>query len=452
MNRRQAGACGAALVLGVLWTSGISVGEGGAADPGGPVSYEEWFTDEAMRVDLFHTGTSEEWTYSLDEVVREPLWPGTRRHLVDPFDYGPCRFRVTDLETGRALFSQGYATLFDEWIGTGEALAGVRRTMSESVRFPWPRKPVTLHIDRRDRNGRFDEAFSLVLDPSSHLVNATVPFAEAEVLELGGAAPPAEAMDVVIVPEGYSRNDLTKLRADMKRFADSLLAGEPWSSHRERIHVRGVLALSPESGVSEPRKNIFRHTLLGASFNTFNSPRYLTVAHTKTLRQVASRAPYDVILVLVNTGRYGGGGVYNQWAIFISDNEYDEYVMHHEFGHHMGGLGDEYYQSAVSTDEELLYPPGFEPWEPNITAFLDRKRENVKWNDMIDPSTPVPTPEEEAYADVVGVFEGAGYKAKGLFRAQMDCKMFHKGLVGFCRACTRGLEAMLDYYTGEEVR
>jgi hypothetical protein len=49
------------------------------------------------------------------------------------------------------------------------------------------------------------------------------------------------------------------------------------------------------------------------------------------------------------------------------------------------------------------------------------------------------------------VFEGAGYKAKGLFRAQMDCKMFHKGIVGFCQACTRGLEAMLHYYAGEEV-
>ncbi len=452
MNRRLAGALGAAGMLAVLGLSGASGGEHGVAGPSGQPTYDEWFTDEAMRVDLFHTGTSEEWTYSLDEVVREPLWPGTRRHLIDPFDYGPIRFRITDGKTGTALFSQGYASLFDEWITTEEALAGVRRTMSESVRFPWPRQPVVLHIDRRDRNGRFNEAFTLALDPASHMVSGVTPFADAEVLELGGAAPPEKAMDVVIVPEGYSRNDLPKLRADMKRFADSLLAGEPWRSHAQSIHVRGVLALSPQSGVSEPRKHIFRDTLLGASFNTFNSPRYLTVAHTKTLRQVAARAPYDVILVLVNTGRYGGGGVYNQWAIFISDNEYDEYVMHHEFGHHMGGLGDEYYQSAVSSDEDLMYPPGHEPWEPNITAFLGGKRENVKWNDMIDPATPVPTPEEEAYGDVVGVFEGAGYKAKGLFRAQMDCKMFHKGIVGFCKACTRGLEAMLRYYTGEEVK
>jgi len=451
MDRRLAGACGAAVALGILGLSGVSGGEASAPDPGQQPAYEEWFTDEAMRVDLYHTGTSDQWTYSLDEVVREPFWPGTRRHLIDPFSYGTHRFRVTDGKSGTALFSQGYASLFDEWISTDEALAGVRRSMSESVRLPWPRKPVVLHIDRRGKDGRFQEVFTMALDPASHMVSGVIPYADVEVLELGGAAPPEEAMDVVIVPEGYSRNDMPKLRADMKRFADSFLAGEPWRSNAERIHVRGVLALSPESGVSEPRKSIFRDTLLGASFNTFNSPRYLTVAHTKTLRQVAARAPYDVLIVLVNTGRYGGGGVYNQWAIFISDNEYDEYVMHHEFGHHMGGLADEYYQSAVSSDEELLYPPGHEPWEPNITAFLGRKRENVKWNDMIEPSTPVPTPEEEAYSGVVGVFEGAGYKAKGLFRSEMDCKMFHKGLVGFCRTCTRGLEAVLHYYAGEEV-
>jgi hypothetical protein len=258
-------------------------------------------------------------------------------------------------------------------------------------------------------------------------------------------------MDVLIVPEGYSSNDVTKLRSDLGRFAEAFLSSEPWASNGERIHMRGILSFSRESGVSEPRKGIFKDTLLGASFNTFDSPRYLTVTHTKTLRQVASRAPYDVLFVMVNTGRYGGGGVYNQWSIYVSDNEYDEYVMLHEFGHHMGGLADEYYSSAVSTDEDLLYPPGYEPWEPNITAFVGKKRENIKWNDLIAEGVPVPTPEQEEWEDVVGLFEGAGYKAKGLFRPQMDCKMFHKGLIGFCEVCTRSLEAMLRYYTGEEV-
>jgi hypothetical protein len=418
---------------------------------GGQPRYDEWFTDGAMRVDLVHSGTSDEWSYSLDDVVREPVWPGTRRYLVDPFGYGTHRMRVTDAQSGKEIFSIGYATLFDEWTGTDEALAGVRRAMSESVRMPWPRKPVVLHIDRRGKDGSFAEIFALGLDPSSHLTSAARPFAGFEVLELGGTRPPDRAMDVVIVPEGYSSADLPKLRADMERFAGAFLEAEPWRSNRESIHLRGVLALSRESGVSEPRKGIFRDTILGASFNTFDSPRYLTVTQTKTLRQVASLAPYDVIYVMVNTGRYGGGGVYNQWSVFVSDNEYDDYVMLHEFGHHMGGLADEYYSSAVSTDEDLMYPPGYEPWEPNITAFVDGRRESIKWNDLIADGMPVPTPEQAQYAGKVGLFEGAGYKAKGLYRAEMDCKMFHKGRVGFCAVCRRSLEAMLRYYSGEDM-
>jgi hypothetical protein len=416
-----------------------------------PLAYQQWFTDEAMRIDLFHSGSAPSSAYALDEVVWEPLWPGPRVHLIDPFGFGTRRFRVLDLASGRELFRQGYATLFDEWSSTPEALHGVHRSMSESVRFPWPRKPVSVHLDFRARDGSFQEVFNLAVDPSSHQISRARPFADFRVLELNSGPPPERALDVLIVPEGYTRDDDAKMHADLKRFARVLLDYEPWKSHRNRIRIRGVAALSRQSGVTEPRKGMFRDSILGATFNTFDSERYLTVLHTKRLRQIASLAPYDTLFVLANTGRYGGGGVYNQWSVFVSDNEYDDYVMLHEFGHHMGGLADEYYDSAISNDEDTMYPPGVEPWEPNISAFLGASRDNIKWKDLIVPSTPTPTREGAVSADVVGLFEGAGYKAKGLYRPQEDCKMFHKGLVGFCKVCSRSLVSMLHYYTGEAV-
>ncbi|MBI5535176.1 MAG: hypothetical protein HY898_20785 [Deltaproteobacteria bacterium] len=417
------------------------------------VSYQEWFTDEAMRIDLFHAGATLDDAYSLDEVVWEPVWPGTRVHLIDPFKFGSYRFRVRDAASGKELFSQGYATLFDEWTGTDEAKAGVRRSMSESVRFPWPRKPVLVQIDRRDKKtGVFQQMYELVVDPASHQISRARPFSSFEVVDLNAGPAPEKAMDVLIVAEGYSPDDRAKLRADLKRFAGLFLDYEPWKSNRERIHIRGIEALSLESGVSEPRKGLFRDSILGSSFNTFDSERYLTVMHTKRLRQIASLAPYDTLFVMANSGRYGGGGVYNQWSVFVSDNEYDDYVMLHEFGHHMGGLADEYYDSAISNDEDLMYPPGVEPWEPNISAFLGKSRHAIKWKDLILASTSIPSAEQSAPEDQVGLFEGAGYKAKGLFRPQKDCKMFHKGLVGFCKVCSRSLVSMLHYYTGEEVK
>ena len=419
--------------------------------PAKPV-YAEWFTDEAMRVDLFHAGSGSAEDYSLDEVVWEPLWPGTRVHLIDPFGFGTWRFRVVDAASSREIFRQGYATLFDEWQGTAEAQAGVSRSMSESVRFPWPRKPVVVHLDKRQRDGSFRPAFSLGVDPSSHQISRARPFASFRTVELNPGPPPDKALDVLIVPEGYAREDEAKLQRDLRRFARVFLEYEPWKSQQAHIRFRGDESFSLESGVSEPRKGLHRDTILGSSFNTFDSERYLTVVHTKRLRQIASLAPYDALFVMVNSGRYGGGGVYNQWSVFVSDNEYDDYVMLHEFGHHIAGLADEYYDSAISNDEDLMYPPGVEPWEANITAFLGRRRESVKWHGLIRPDTPLPTEEKTAAADLVGAFEGAGYKAKGLFRPQKDCKMFHKGLVGFCAVCSRALQNMVRYHAGQEVQ
>lgn len=442
-----------AALLAICLTAGIfdARAQQAPAAPAPARTYEAWFTDAAMRIDLFHSGSAPGSAYTLDEVVFEPLWPGTRVHLIDPFGFGTWRFRVHDLASGTELFRQGYASLFDEWSGTPEAVRGVRRSMSESVRFPWPRKPIVLYLDFRKKDGAFAEVFSLAVDPSSHQISRARPYADFEVVELNAGPAPQHAMDVLIVPEGYSRDDEAKLRADLKRFSRIFLDYEPWRSHRDRIRIRGVVAVSRQSGVSEPRKGMFRDSILGAEFNTFDAERYLTVLHTKRLRQIASLAPYDTLFVMANTGRYGGGGVYNQWSVFVSDNEYDDYVMLHEFGHHMGGLADEYYDSAISNDEDLMYPPGVEPWEPNLSAFLGASRDHIKWRDLILHSTPVPTPEGPVATERVGLFEGAGYKAKGLYRPQQDCKMFHKGLVGFCKVCSRSLVSMLHYYTGEAV-
>lgn len=444
---------GVALALGG-WTHSESIAAVGTSSvsQGSPLAYDDWFTQEAMRVDLFHSGVDTESAYSLDEIVWEPLWPGTRRYLIDPFDFGTYRFRVTDRATSQEIFRLGFATLFEEWTGTGEAKNKIRRTMHESIRFPWPKQPVTVTIDHRSRNGKFEPMYRLDIDPRSHQILRVRKHTDFEVVSLTPEAKdPAHCLDIVIIPEGYAREDDSKLRADLQRFTEAFVSTPPWTTMKDMVCIRGIVAYSNASGVSEPRKGVFVDTLLGASFNTFDSPRYLTLQHTKTMREVASLAPYDAVFVMVNSARYGGGGVFNQWAVFTSDNEYDDYVMLHEFGHSMAGLGDEYYDSAISMDEDTMYPPGVEPWEPNITAFVGQRRTAIPWADLIEEPTPVPTPETEEYASVVGLFEGAGYKAKGLYRPQADCKMFHKGLVPFCHVCARSIQRMARYHAGMEL-
>jgi hypothetical protein len=50
------------------------------------------------------------------------------------------------------------------------------------------------------------------------------------------------------------------------------------------------------------------------------------------------------------------------------------------------------------------------------------------------------------YAGRVGAFEGASYEPTGLYRSEVDCIMFTRNPVGFCRVCSRAIENVIDQY------
>ena len=411
------------------------------ASDSGSVRYEDYFDDAALRIDLFHTGGPDEHeSFSLDAIVREELWPGRRTDLVDPTGYGAYQFSVHDAATDRVIFSQGYCSLFGEWLTTDEADQR-RRTMHESLRFPFPRRPVHVVVEGRNRQGQMEQLYELDVDPAHHTVRWERRY-DFPVLDIVVAGPPAQSLDVLILGDGYTAQEMDKFRADARRFAQLFFDYEPYRRNRRRISIRAVEAVSRESGTDEPRKGIWRDTALSSSFNTFDSARYLTTEDNRSMREIASLAPYDIIYIMVNTARYGGGGIYNLFSVFAADTEYAEYVFIHEFGHAFGGLGDEYHNpGATSYDEDEFYPTGVEPWEPNLTALLDPAA--VKWADMIEPGTPIPTPETAEYVDRIGVFEGAGYRSHGLYRPCFDSIMFHKAHLDYCPVSERAIERLL---------
>jgi hypothetical protein len=440
-------------LAGVLWTPAMAEqgtrapaparapAAAGAPEAGPPPAYDAFFADGVMRVDVMHTGGhggAEE--FSLDDVRHEEAWPGRRTDLVDPTGYGQYRFRVTDAASGRLVFSQGFASLFGEWLTTEEATR-LRRSMHESLRFPYPRGPVTVAIDGRDRQGRMQELFRVDVNPSDHNIGWERR-QDFPVLDLFVAGPPAEAVDVLILGDGYTAEEMPKFRADARRFAEALFEYEPYRAQRGRISVRAVEVASRETGTDEPRKGIWRDTALSCSFNTFDSERYLTTEDNRAMRDIASLAPYEAIVLMVNTTRYGGGGIFNLYNVFAADSDYAEYIFIHELGHSFGALGDEYHDpGATSYDEEMFYPRGVEPWEPNITALLDPA--NLRWGDMVVAGTPIPTPATAEYADRIGAFEGAGYQAHGLYRPCFDSIMFHKVHMGYCPVSERAITRLV---------
>ena len=123
---------------------------------------------------------------------------------------------------------------------------------------------------------------------------------------------------------------------------------------------------------------------------------------------------------------------------------YEDEVFVHEFGHSFAGLADEYYADETGYDEEI-YNRKLEPWEPNLTTLVDF---DSKWKDLLPEGTPIPTPvTEESKQLEIGVFEGGGYMAKGVYRPAYNCRMKINDTPFFCPVCRRAIERMIDFYT-----
>lgn len=451
----------------------------------GNVAFNDYFLDKTMRLDYFHSGTADMELFAVDRIISDGPWPGSKTQLTDPLELGLYLFQIADEESGVLLYSRGFASIFGEWqtIPDAETENG---TFHESIRFPWPLKPVRVVMKKRVDTSTFKTIWTTVIDPAARRVNpADIIHAEKTgiIYENG---PAAEKLDFVILGDGYTAEEMDKFRADALRMTDILLGVEPFASRKSDLNFRAVETPSQVSGISRPHPGLFKRTALSAHYSSFDSERYVLAYDNRTIRDVASAVPYDFMVILVNERTYGGGGIYNLYTTVSVDNRFGDYIMVHEMGHHLGALADEYYTSSIAYEMPEVTA---EPWETNITALFDK--DNLKWKDLVDPTTPIPTPwnkepfdqfgysiqkerdslraarvpeevmealflrqlrqedeyfSKEQYRDQVGAFEGAGYLAKGLYRSQIDCIMFTRHME-FCKVCQRSLEDVIDLYS-----
>lgn len=458
------------------------------------VKFDDFFVDKTMRVDFHHTGTKGEEFISLDQVYEEPailthnqqLWAGNDVNLVDVLNLGKYLVKIIDPKTNQLIYSRGFSSLYGEWETTAEAEKRIYRTFHESVLFPFPKDKIMFIIAKRDRDNFFKNIFRSVIEPNSRFVKRekhSNPYKVGAIFKNGN---PHKKVDIVILGDGYAASDMKLFHTDINRLVDRLFSTAPYKERKSDFNVWYIEALSMESGIDEPRKDIWKNNLLSASYNSFDSPRYVLAMDNKVIRDIASLVPYDQIYLVLNSERYGGGGIFNLYSTCYARDTgnnsgwWPEYVFVHEFGHAFAGLGDEYYSSFVAYNE--FYPLGVDPWEPNVGLISAGE---IKWKYLMEPATPVPTPWDKAkydslgaalavldrsaenygekyqtiyneremlfrnqqYGKKVGAFEGSGYASEGLYRPYLDCIMFSKSLVGFCPVCKAAIETMIEFQT-----
>ena len=403
--------------------------------------FDQCFAQASLRVDYVLTGNHDTTQFSLKELIREPYWSGSTTNLVDTLEFGNYIVKVYEAGTDHLLFSKGYQNLYGEWQTTPEAVQ-LTKSFEESVIVPFPKVKVDIALCYKTWEGALVEGMRLAIDPNSYFIrdynNLHLPVYDAWI----GNADITKAVDIVILPEGYTQAEMGKFVKDCDFFVESLFSYAPYDRYRESFNIRGVMAPSEESGCTMPGDHIYKNTVMRFSFWTFDSERYCMSTDNRDIRDLAGQVPYDQIYVLVNTEKYGGGGIYNFYCSSASSNSFSSDVIIHEFGHGFAGLADEYYSDETGYDH--MYNLALEPWEPNITTLVDFSN---KWGDMIGRRTPIPTPRDTRFEHTVGVFEGGGYEPKGMYSPHMDCLM--KTFMGheFCPVCQRAIERMILYYS-----
>lgn len=236
-------------------------------------------------------------------------------------------------------------------------------------------------------------------------------------------------INIVYLSEGYTQAEMEKFRQDVDKTTQKFFDCPPFSDYKEHFNVFSIEVPSKESGTTHPGTaadcpanypTFFRNTYFNSTFDYAGIHRLLYARNYWGIYSVLqdNLPDWDAVFIIVNHTWYGGSG--GEFATFSMDPLSSEVAIH-EFGHSFADLADEYEVGNLPAREA-----------PNTTS--EARRSFIKWKSWINDSTPVPTPEDDIYSHVIGLFEGAVYHSIGWYRPKLNCKM--RGLnIDFCEVC-----------------
>ncbi|MBI3273142.1 MAG: FHA domain-containing protein [Planctomycetes bacterium] len=265
------------------------------------------------------------------------------------------------------------------------------------------------------------------------------------VLPLVENGPAENRYDLIIAGDGYTVEQQDSLLKQAKRIAEHLFREEPFKEYASYFNVRAALLESREAGFDIVPGSTRKDTALGGA----SSNDLMTVDHDLVRRHLGGVPNDGLVVVLINGGGTtgtGGGGVLAMGSSAAA-------ILHHEIGHAMAGLGDEYETKVGAaalgpSSEGKKHRPGFEnvngEWvrlkelPPRALAAnlmegsdLEHMKAACPWRHWIEKGQ---DNWRSHGVQEVGFFEGGGMKTHDIFRPQRDCKM-RDASIEYCVVC-----------------
>lgn len=217
-------------------------------------------------------------------------------------------------------------------------------------------------------------------------------------------------VDVVILAEGYTAAERGKFLSDANAFTTYMLStanktlNDPFATYGSLVNASAVFVASRQSGYDTDT------TTVSTAFDARaygSDGRLVYGSEAKVYGALSSLDgdARDIVIVLINSSKYGGAGGSVAWATAGNPSSYE--VALHEIGHSFAGLEDEYVDPALTGTFPLS---GLRSVHVATTS---------------DP-TQVPWKEWIGYQDglgTVGAYEGGYYRSTGVWRATETSKM-----------------------------
>jgi len=217
---------------------------------------------------------------------------------------------------------------------------------------------------------------------------------------------PSKRVDVVVIGDGYQREDMDKFEGKCGRVGTVFMDKAPFENFANYVNIHRIYLESPKDGFE-----------LGTEVERRSRMMSCDYAKAESLARFAPEC--DIIIVMARTRTAGRSNAAGSTVLLYAGGAIMGTVIH-ELGHAFGGLADEY----VEPDPEIrktLTVPAMEPMQVNVT--LEPVPLLSKWHHWVTPPSDPP----------VRNLEGALYVSKDVYRPERGCTMRTGG--SFCCVC-----------------